>query len=702
MDAITLFVIQIGVILFAARCCGNLMQKIGIPSVLGELIAGILIGPYFLVGVCHMPWWVFPMPAADAAVVSAPLHALATIGSILLLFMSGLETDLRMFFRYSVAGTLIGLGGVIFSFVLGDLVGVWMLHTGMMDPRALFLGVLCTATSVGITARILSERKSIDSPEGTTILAAAVIDDVLGIIALAIVTGIVGVSSSGSGIDWGKIGIISAKSFGIWLGFTAVGLLSAYRFANFLKLFGSAAVFSTLAFGAALILAGVFEACGLAMIVGAYVMGLSLSKTDIAFSIQRSLRGVYGFLVPVFFVAMGMLVDVRVMGDPSVLQFGLIYVAVAVAAKIIGCALPALFMNFNALGALRIGFGMIPRGEVALIIAGIGATTTMTLNGKVVPIIDARLFGVAIIMTLVTTVIAPPLLALSLAIRKKGVRKEKAAAAMTHTFFPLPSTIFRDYMVRALIENFRKEGYRHSDLDGHYSIIHFRRERRTFMLSLADGKMDFESTTDMVGLISTVVYETTIELHRALQVLKDEVAPEKFDREMIAGPQTSNKTAAEIRAAKIIPADCVIYDMQSSNQEEAIRELIDVLDRSGYLQDAKLCLSDVLEREHLVSTNLGGGVALPHARTAGTRELVAAIGISRNGCEADSPDHSKSRFFVLSLCPKDSDEPYLQFVAHVAGVLGKPGNLDAILHSSPHEIRNFFIGRQNSGKSTVL
>ncbi len=696
MEAITLLVIQIGVILFAARCCGNLMQKIGIPGVLGELIAGILIGPYFICGICHAPWWFFPLPADGGVAVSLPLHALSTIGSILLLFLSGLESDLRMFFRYSVAGTLIGLGGVIFSFALGDFVGMWMLHCDFMDPRALFLGVLCTATSVGITARILSERKSMDSPEGTTILAAAVIDDVLGIIALAIVTGLVGVSAGGGAVNWGRIGLISAKSVGIWLGFTAVGLLIAYRFANFLKLFGGANVFSTLAFGSALILAGVFEACGLALIVGAYVMGLSLSKTDIAFAIQSSLRGVYSFLVPVFFVAMGMLVDVRVLGDISVLQFGLIYVGVAVAAKVIGCALPALFMNFNAVGALRIGCGMIPRGEVALIIAGIGATTTMTLDGKNVPIIDARLFGVAIIMTLLTTLVAPPLLALTLSIRKKGVRKEKMAVALTHTVFPLPSTVFRDYMLRALIENFRKEGYLHSELDRNCSIIHFRHGRRTFMLSLVDGKMDFESSTDMVGLIGTVVYETTIELHRTLQVLKEEIAPAKFDRDRIAATETSNKTAAEIRAARIISADCVIHDLHAATQEEAICELVDVLARSGRLQDPKTCLNDVLERERLASTNLGGGVALPHARTTGVRELVAAIGISRNGCEADSPDHGKSRFFVLSLCPKEADEPYLQFVAHVAAVLSKPGNLDAILNSPPGEIRNFFIGRRRN------
>ncbi|MBR7156267.1 MAG: cation:proton antiporter, partial [Lentisphaeria bacterium] len=355
--------LQLAVLLFAARFAGNLARKLRLPAVLGELLAGILIGPYIL-GKLSLPLHglengLFPLIEAGGSPVSLPLYSLAVLGSIILLFISGLETDLRQFFRYSLAGTLIGIGGVIFSFAFGAGLGMIMLKTALMDPRCLFLGILSTATSVGITARILSERKSIDSPEGTTIMAAAVIDDVLGIICLAIVMGITGVSTQGGSIDWENIGMIAVKSFGIWLGVTAAGLVLAHKTAAFLKLFGSSKVFSILSFGLALLLAGLFEQAGLAMIVGAYVTGLCLSKTDIAFSIQRHLESIYAFLVPVFFVVMGMMVDIRVFADGGVLTFGLIYSALAIAAKIIGCALPAYMMNFNSTGALRIGMGMI-------------------------------------------------------------------------------------------------------------------------------------------------------------------------------------------------------------------------------------------------------------------------------------------------------------------------------------------------------
>ena len=264
---IALLVLQIGVILFAARIFGKIAKKLRIPSVLGELVAGIIIGPYVLgkigIGIHGFENGLFPL-VEGAFPVSLPLYSIATIGSIILLFMSGLETDLNQFFRYSIAGTLVGLGGAVVSFLFGDWLGMWMLKTGFMDARCLFLGILCTATSVGITARILSEKKSIDSPEGTTILAAAVIDDVLGIIALAIVMGIVGASGiQGGSVDWGHIGGIAVKSFGIWLGITAIGLALAHNIAKVLKWFPPSGTFSILAFGLALILAGLFEQAGI-------------------------------------------------------------------------------------------------------------------------------------------------------------------------------------------------------------------------------------------------------------------------------------------------------------------------------------------------------------------------------------------------------------------------------------------------------
>ncbi len=695
---IAILAIQIAAILFSARIFGNLAQKIKVPSVLGELIAGIVIGPYVL-GAIGIPLHgfengLFPLPENSGLPVSTPLYALATLGSIVLLFLSGLETDLRMFFRYSVVGTVVGLGGVIFSFGLGGLLGVWMFQCSFMDPRCLFLGILCTATSVGITARILSEKKSIDSPEGTTILAAAVIDDVLGIICLAIVMGIVGAAAAGTGaVAWGSIGMIALKSFGIWLGITAIGLIFAHKIAQFLKLFVPSAAFSVLALGLALLLAGLFEQCGLAMIVGAYVMGLCLSKTDIAFSIQRNLHGIYGFLVPIFFVVMGMLVDVRVFSNPAVLKFGLIYAALAIVAKIAGCALPAYFMNFNFLGSIRIGMGMIPRGEVALIIAGIGTTTMMTLNGETVPVINSELFGIAIIMTLLTTVAAPPLLAFTLGIKGKGVRHEKEDPGSVLTVYRLQSEVIRDFVLRSMLENFRSEGFRHSEVDRDGGIINFRRENMTFSLTCEENTFTFESSAEEVAFIKAVMYETFVEIHRAMSELKQLAAPETLENFTSVEVPDVRSRKMPFRLEKILSSKAVITDLKSTDYAGAIKELIAVLASGGVLKDPELCEADVFAREETMSTCIPGGIALPHARTDGAGKLVAAIGISRNGCTGS--DDSTTHVFVLSLCPKTTTQPYLQFIARIAGTLSKPENVDAVRNSSdPEQLLKIFLNKK--------
>ena len=216
VQQISILALQLGVIIFAARLCGDLAKKINMPPVLGELLAGVIVGPCLLGGI-PLPFhgmerglfgYLTSVTVAGEGVAGTAtltnvtfqsyhsmLYAFATIGSVLLLFISGLETDLRMFIRYSLAGTLVGIGGVVFSFAFGAGIGVFMLGLPLMHPCTLFLGILSTATSVGITARILSEQKKIDTPEGVTTLAAAVIDDVLGIICLAGVSEIVAAPS---------------------------------------------------------------------------------------------------------------------------------------------------------------------------------------------------------------------------------------------------------------------------------------------------------------------------------------------------------------------------------------------------------------------------------------------------------------------------------------------------------------------------
>ncbi len=406
-----LLAFQLGVIIIAAKLVGELFDRVfRMPAVLGELAAGLLIGPYAL-GALPLPviGALFPLSQAgqvlaDGTViipVSEIIYGVSTLASILLLFLAGLETDFRQFMKYAGPGGLVGIGGVLGAFVTGDLLTVWFGNAlghpewVFTDGVPMFMGTISVATSVGITARVLSEKGKLDTPEGVTILSGAVIDDVLGIIVLAVVVGL----NSPGGAESSPL-TVALKAFGIFTVVSVLMILLAKPLHKTFNFFKGPGVIPGVAFGIALLLAGIMESAGLAMIIGAYVTGLALAKEqELAHYLDRQLRPFYNIIVPVFFCTMGMLVDFKAM--QGALVFGLVFSLVAVVAKVVGCGLPTFLVRFNMKGALRVGFGMLPRGEVALIVAGVGLTKQ---------VIQSDMFGVAIMMTLITTVLAPPIL----------------------------------------------------------------------------------------------------------------------------------------------------------------------------------------------------------------------------------------------------------------------------------------------------
>ena len=424
--------LQLGVIIASAKLTGEFFERVlKQPAVLGELTAGLIIGPYALGGMSFAGFVLFPDTHAalpGIIPVDETLYAIATVGSLLLLFLAGLETDFKQFFRFALQGSLVGLGGVLGAFITGDLLYSWWYGVGFMHPAALFMGTISVATSVGITARILSEKQKLDTPEGVTIIAGAVFDDVLGLLVLAVVVSMSTLAGDGNqNIELREIGRIAASAFGFWLFGTAGAILLATPLRSVLERLKGPGVIAGCALALALLLSGLMEAIGhLSMIIGAYSMGLGLAKEKtFAHDLDRALQGTSVLLVPIFFCTMGMLVDFSAM-QPA-LGFGVVFSLVAIVAKVLGCGLPALLVQFNPLGAARVGFGMLPRGEVALIVAGVGLA-----NG----IIDHQMFGVSIMMTLITTVVAPPILVKLFASTAPGVIDN----ATRHNYYDVRAT----------------------------------------------------------------------------------------------------------------------------------------------------------------------------------------------------------------------------------------------------------------------
>jgi Kef-type K+ transport system membrane component KefB len=391
-------VLQVALILIAAKLGAELFERVlHQPAVLGELLAGVVIGPFCL-GSVNLPLvgqLFAPVvgPTGLAAIpVSSELWALAQLGAVVLLFYTGLETDFGLFVRYGSRAVVIALGGLIVPFALGDLATVWFgLAPHPLSPVALFVGTILAATSVGITARVLGDIHKLATPEGVSVLAAAVIDDVLGIVLLAIVVGM----GQGADASPGALAVIAAKAFGFWLALLAVSVALSGWLSRLLLAFHTEGAVLVLALALAFLAGALAEGFGLAMIIGSYTIGLALSRTRLLEVIGEQVEAVYHFLVPIFFVVMGMLVNFGAMAP--LLLFGLVVSVLAILGKTLGCGLPALAVGFNTVGATRIGLGMLPRGEVALIVAGVGISQG---------VIGPDIFGVSVLMTFVTTVLA--------------------------------------------------------------------------------------------------------------------------------------------------------------------------------------------------------------------------------------------------------------------------------------------------------
>ena len=745
VEEMMFLVLQIGVIIFAAKVGGAIASMLKLPSILGELAAGIVIGPWALGGI-GFGHGLFQnglfngaaLKAINAAAFNADgtkavaqemfgtiagngrmfdatspaLYGIATLASIILLFLSGLETNLKMFLKYSFVGSMVGVGGVVVSFLFGDLCAVWLLPRyfesfaylkempfaeAVTQAAPLYMGIMSTATSVGITARILSEKKKMDSEEGTTIMAGAVIDDVLGLIVLAIGNGIIAANlaaektGASSGMDWGNIGFVALKAFGVWLGATVIGVLAARYIAKFLKVcFKSPVVIATMAFGLALILAGFFEFMGLAMIIGAYVMGLALSRTDLKHPITEMLTPVYTFLVPIFFCAMGMMVDVSALCSKPVLVFGAIYTALAVAAKVIGCMVPSMCCGFNVLGGLRIGAGMVPRGEVALIIAGLGLSASY---------LSQEIFGIGIMMTLITTVVAPPALVGLFTPKAKGVRHPKAATdGSREVCFELSDTGVAELMVTKLLLEFRNEGFFVTRLSQEDHIWEVAMDEIELGIHRRDNKISFICTPAEEAIVMTAWMEVVSQVNDLARSIAKPIRREQME-EMLT--KSEAVTHGHEGVGRYLQGFVMLPGLIASSKEEAIRKMVAAVAHEcpNHVRDVEAAVAAVLRREASMPTGLDRGIAVPHGRDASVKGIAGAIAIVDNskaetGCaiaDYETIDKSPVRIIVLTLANDQAQTPYLKLMSYISRALRAEDGADRLAACvSGDEMRRFF------------
>lgn len=404
-DPIASVILALIIILFAAKIGGELFEKINQPAVLGELISGMVIGNFFL----------FSGGVFDFGQMfeSESINMLAGLGVMILLFQVGLESNIKELMKVGISSITVATIGVVFPLILGYYICVLIIPEAGFNTH-LFIGATLTATSVGITARVLKDLDKLRTPEAKIILGAAVIDDILGLIILSIVSGII---ISGS-VSIGTVVYTSVTSFAFLFISIIIGLKAAPLIGKKVSGMRVEGMKIVTAFLFLFTMAYLADMMGLAMIVGAFAAGLVLD--DVSFvnkkehHIEVLVKPLYCIFVPVFFVLMGIQVKLDVFLNPKIIAIALAITVVSV----IGKQLCGLGVRCKSASKLVVGIGMISRGEVGLIFAGVG---------KELGVIDDSLFGAIVIMVILTTLITPPLLKWSIARndRRLGLSKKE-------------------------------------------------------------------------------------------------------------------------------------------------------------------------------------------------------------------------------------------------------------------------------------
>ena len=359
----------------AAKGAGEAMERIGQTAVLGELLAGVIIGPGVL-GLVHE---------------SQVLHALAELGVLILLFEVGLESDLGDLLRAGLQATLVALVGVAAPFAVGYAVMDWLGHPPLL---AAFVGATFTATSVGITARVLRDLGRLQDAAAKVVLGAAVVDDILGLIILAVVTG---VAQTGS-VSLATVGLLTGKAIAFLVVAILVGIRLApalIRWIGRMQARGTLIVYSVVF---AVALAAVADLMGLATIIGAFSAGLILATTERRAHIEERTKPVADLLAPVFFVTVGMKVQPAILNpfaENTQFTLALLLTAVAVVSKLAA----GLAVYQRGVRRWPVAVGMVPRGEVGLIFAGVGLAAG---------VIAEDLYSALIVVVILTTFAAPP------------------------------------------------------------------------------------------------------------------------------------------------------------------------------------------------------------------------------------------------------------------------------------------------------
>jgi Kef-type K+ transport system membrane component KefB/mannitol/fructose-specific phosphotransferase system IIA component (Ntr-type) len=664
------FILQLGVLVFAAKMGGLLFHRWKVSRVVGEVAAGLLLAPSLLGGLA-LPFFPDGLMSDAASWFSpgGPMYGIISLALVVFFFLAGLDTDVRQLKQATAGGIATGLAGFALCFTpLLFFCAVPSPGQNGADPGMWLFCVVMATSSVGMLARMLAARQRLESPAGTVALTAALADNVAGLFLFTVFSGAYAAARLGARVDAYLLASMAVRTL---LGCAVIALcgLPIARWVNGLALRERA---YPLAFAVAaaclLVAAGAAGAMGLPALAGAYVTGLVFATTDLRYEIRERLDFFSAVLVPACFAALGMLIDPRLLMSGGACAYLGVFMAVAVATKGLGNAAAAwLFAGLNRTGCLRVSAALLPRGELTL--ALLAAAVCM----GALPEAAGNALLPELLLVALTCLCGPRLVEPLFARGGSGTRKPSEAPEPVKLVYQFSSHQAAMLMINRAVEIFEDDGFYAHRLNRYQAHYRVSRAGQAVHLSAEAGTVTIECSERERSLINAVMLELSSGVEQSLRELQKPLDDVLLRKNLQRAAPASAAAVASSMLKNRFAAETLKPRLLATTKQGAISELVSLLYENGLVMDRERAVQTVFGREQGLSTGLEHGLAIPHARTDAVSRLVCAIGLKKEGLDFDAADGKPTRIVVLVLAPDNASAPQLQLIAQVCRQLDEKG-----------------------------
>jgi len=686
-----LFILQLGVLILAARLGGMLFRRLKCPSMLGEVAAGILLGPHLLGRLVVMETLI---PATGVTWnAHGGLFGVVALALMALMFLTGLATDVRLMRHSSRLGALtvgcIGTGAALLAgcgvvvFLGPRLIGS---SANGFAPETLLAGLAVATASIGGVAGVLTRQNRMESPEGGVALSAATVDSAITVLLMTSITGLAQKLMDGQTVTATGMQLIVLKTLVLGFVMWAVACVVARQANRQLDSVREGIAPSVYGLGFALLAGGVGVFLGVSPLLGAYIMGLAFAATDIRHLIQDRLEILHACLLPACCALVGTQIDPTLLANPRVALFALAFTGAGMAAKFIGAGLSARVAGMNAVGCLRVGTSLLPRGELTPIVVLV-AFSLGALSPELLLAVAVFFFA--------SGILAPLLVTRAFACGKAGTVRGFAASESIRLVFDFPSSNAAGLVLDRLIALFEDEGFYVNLLHRRNRFYQLLRGGSVLGVQCAGSEIVFTCLARDRDLVNTAMLEVSACMEQCLRELRKPLDSAELRKRLLDDTRQAPEHAPSNDVLRrCLSPSTLTPRLLANDKTGVIGELLDLLDKQGLIRDQAAALAAVLEREQNLATGLENGIAIPHGRTDSVDHLVCAVGLKPGGVDFDSSDGRPTRIVFLVLAPEHASAPQLQLISRICQLMDARGRAALLACDTPDDMHEVLTNPQ--------